>query len=119
MELIQNAEIEKLVQGAPGYVAHSIVGELSARYVVLATGLVDTSPPLAGLEQAIDKGAVRYCPICDGYEASDQRIGVLGSIDDACGKALFLRGYSKHVNLLSLNSTARTDAACASFPKPG
>lgn len=93
--------------------------ELSARYVVLATGLVDNSPPLTGLKEAIEKGAVRYCPICDGYEASDQRIGVLGSIDDACGKALFLRGYSKDVILLSLKSATRGDAACSELSAAG
>jgi thioredoxin reductase (NADPH) len=46
---------------------------------------------------------VPYCPICDAFEASDLRIGVLGSADDAAAKVLFLRTYSKHVTLLRLD----------------
>ena len=36
-------------------------------------------------------------PICDGFEAMDRRIGVIGSLDAAGGKALFLRTYSPGV----------------------
>jgi thioredoxin reductase (NADPH) len=42
-------------------------------------------------------------PICDGFEASDLRIGVLGNADAAASKALFLRTYSRHVTLLRLD----------------
>jgi thioredoxin reductase (NADPH) len=71
--------------------------------VVLATGLVDRSLPIPGLDHAVAQGAVRYCPICDGFEASDQRIAVLGEAERACSKALFLRTFSKHVTLLALD----------------
>jgi hypothetical protein len=37
--------------------------------------------------------------MCDGFEAMDRRIGVLGSADEAGRKALFLRTYSRHVML--------------------
>jgi thioredoxin reductase (NADPH) len=42
-------------------------------------------------------GAVRFCPICDGFEAMDRRIGVFGPVNEAGRKALFLRTYSRHV----------------------
>jgi thioredoxin reductase (NADPH) len=45
----------------------------------------------------------RYCPVCDGYEAADQRIGILGHGEDASSKARFLRTYSNDVTLLSLD----------------
>jgi thioredoxin reductase (NADPH) len=48
---------------------------------------------------------IRYCPICDGFEASDLRIGILGSVDGAA-KALFLRTYSRRVTLLQLDGSA-------------
>lgn len=70
---------------------------------MLAAGLVDDSPSIPGLKQAIDDGLVRYCPICDGFEASDLRICVLRSAEDACSKAIFLRTYSKRVTLLTLD----------------
>jgi thioredoxin reductase (NADPH) len=39
--------------------------------------------------------------VCDGYEAIDQRIGILGQGEDASSKARFLRTYSNDVTLLS------------------
>jgi thioredoxin reductase (NADPH) len=46
---------------------------------------------------------VRYCPICDGYEAMDRRIGVIGTLADAGKKALFLRTYSSTVIVFETN----------------
>jgi thioredoxin reductase (NADPH) len=59
------------------------------------------NPKVQDLDQAISEGSVRYCPVCDGFEAIDRRIAVLGSGDDASAKARFLRTYSKDVTLLS------------------
>jgi thioredoxin reductase (NADPH) len=52
--------------------------QVQSRFVLLATGIVDESPDLPGIKEAIANGSIRYCPVCDGYEATDQRIGVLG-----------------------------------------
>lgn len=71
-----------------------------ARSVLLATGIVDNDPDEPGIRDAVRTGTLRYCPICDAYEAMDQRIGVLGSLDSAGGKAMFLRTYSANVVLL-------------------
>ena len=76
---------------------------MKARFVLLATGIVDESPDVPGLDEAVAKGSIRYCPVCDGYEAADQRIGVLGHGEDASSKARFLRTYSSDVTLLSLD----------------
>jgi thioredoxin reductase (NADPH) len=63
--------------------------DIAARTVLLATGLIDESPKVEGLGSGVYDGAVRFCPICDGFEAMDRRIGVLGSADEARRKALF------------------------------
>ena len=42
---------------------------------------------------------LRFCPICDGFEAIDTRVAVLGDIQSGGKKALFLRTYSKNVSL--------------------
>lgn len=86
------------------FVATCSQGDVTGERAVLASGLVDRSLPIPGLHEAIDHGLVRYCPICDGFEASDQRIGVIGSVDDAASKALFLRTYSERVTLLKLDA---------------
>ena len=40
-------------------------------------------------------GLIRYCPICDGYEVTDKRVGVIGTGDHGMREALFLRGYTQ------------------------
>lgn len=82
------------------FTALTASGRIQAKTVLLATGIVDINPDLAGLAQAVKDGALRYCPICDGYETIDQRIGVLGTVKSAARKALFMRSYSAHVTLL-------------------
>jgi thioredoxin reductase (NADPH) len=67
--------------------------------VLLATGLLDERPDIEGIGPDVYGGDVRFCPICDGYEATDRRIGVLGTKAEAGRKALFLRTYSRQVML--------------------
>jgi thioredoxin reductase (NADPH) len=95
---LECGRVATLRQGAPGgFVAQWHSREVSARTVLLASGLVDECLPIEGLEVAVSSGAVRYCPICDGFEAIDRRIGIFGSDEEACRKALFLRTYSRSV----------------------
>ena len=70
--------------------------------MLLATGLVDANLPIDGLDAAVWSGAVRYCPICDGFEAIDRRIGVIGGLTEAGRKALFLRTYSRDVVMFEI-----------------
>lgn len=71
-----------------------------AHSVLLATGIVDTLPDVEWAEAAIDVGALRLCPVCDGYEASDQRIAVYGPAATALDHAIFLRAFSSRVVLV-------------------
>ena len=79
--------------------------EIRARHVLLATGLVDERPAIEGFDD-IPADAVRYCPICDGYEAMDRRVGVLGDLENAGKKALFLRTYTRDVVLFAGDAAA-------------
>ena len=78
-------------------------------FVVMATGLRDIRPDIEGLSEGANGTLVRYCPICDGYEATDRDICVYGSAEDAHGKALFMRSFSKSVTLLQTNERCRGD----------
>jgi thioredoxin reductase (NADPH) len=77
-------------------------GPVAAPCVLLATGVVDKLPPLDGIEAAIRDSRVRMCPICDGYEAIDRRIAVLGEGDLLEREGAFLSTYSRDVTLLRL-----------------
>lgn len=97
--IIQTA-VTTLKKTADGFLASSADGETGARTIVLATGIIDTPPDMDHLDQAVAKGLVRYCPVCDAFEASDRRIAVVGANEGAISKARFLRDYSKDVTLL-------------------
>src|SRR6478735_6885255 len=63
--------------------------QIAARRVVLATGSVDIEPDLPDMPNAIQRGLVRYCPICDGYESRDSKIAVIGYGAHGIGEAVF------------------------------
>ncbi|WP_462119401.1 NAD(P)/FAD-dependent oxidoreductase [Methylorubrum extorquens] len=85
--------------------------EVRARRVLLATGADDVEPDLPDLPDAIRRGLVRYCPICDGYEARGKRIAVIGHGDRGLGEAVFVaRTYSRDVTLLTLGQGMDLDA---------
>ncbi|WP_336488814.1 NAD(P)/FAD-dependent oxidoreductase [Methylobacterium nigriterrae] len=85
--------------------------KVRARRVLLATGADDVEPNLPDLPDAIQRGLVRYCPICDGYEARGKRIAVIGHGDRGLGEAVFVaRTYSRDVTLLTLGQGMDLDA---------
>jgi thioredoxin reductase (NADPH) len=85
--------------GSDGFVAQTTDGEVMARTLLLATGLIDGAPPMKDLFREGYAGPVRFCPICDGFEALDKRVGILGPIEAASRKARFMRTYTKEVLL--------------------
>jgi len=102
-------EITHLVRVEAGFRAtiHPPHGDhprsIEARHVLLATGAEDVEPDFPDLPDAIRRGLVRYCPICDGYEARNQRIAVIGHGAQGLGEAEFLaRTYTPDVTLLTL-----------------
>ncbi len=74
--------------------------EVQARAVLLATGVVDHHPDLPGVERAVERALVRICPICDGYEATDKAVAVIGHSDMGAREAAFLRTYTDRLTLI-------------------
>ncbi|HYG91341.1 MAG TPA: NAD(P)/FAD-dependent oxidoreductase [Azospirillum sp.] len=84
--------------------------EVTARTVVMATGVIDVEPVLPNLYQAVQRGLIRHCPICDAFEVIDHRVGVIGHGADAAGEALWMRTYTADVTLLTLGEPLGLDA---------
>jgi thioredoxin reductase (NADPH) len=80
-----------------------------ARTVLLATGVTNRRPPMDEKlhEEALSRCLVRYCPICDGFEVTDKKIGVIGSDSHGVAEALFLRGYTADVTLIAPDKAMR------------
>ena len=79
------------------------VRHLHADKVLLATGVRNLRPDIADSlhDEALARGLLRYCPICDGFEVSDRRLAVLGTGEHALNEAQFLRSYSEDVTLVA------------------
>lgn len=78
-------------------------GTLRARSVLIATGVSNRRPDMDEHlhDQALARGLIRYCPICDGYEVTDRKVGVIGSGTHGVAEAAFLRSYSDDVTLIA------------------
>jgi thioredoxin reductase (NADPH) len=74
-----------------------------ARTVLLATGITNRRPPMDEdlHAEALSRGLIRYCPICDGYEVTDKKVGVIGSGSHGVAEAVFIRGFTPDVTLIA------------------
>jgi thioredoxin reductase (NADPH) len=86
---------------------------LRCRYLLLATGVRDHVPDIDGASEALKRGLLRVCPICDAFEAIDKRIAVIGDGPSGAREAAFLRHYSDEVTVLQLCRPERDSAADA------
>src|SRR3954468_20790899 len=78
-------------------------GSVMARTGLLATGITNRKPPMDEdlHDEALARGLIRYCPICDGYEVTDKKVGVIGSGSHGVAEAVFLRGYTGDITLIA------------------
>lgn len=84
------------------------------RTVLLATGVVNNRPEMdpATHDEALARGLIRYCPVCDGYEVTDKRVAVVGTSEHGMREALFLRGFTRDVTLIAPGAAHDLDDAC-------
>jgi thioredoxin reductase (NADPH) len=86
-----------------GFIAEWGSGRVHARAVLLATGVFNRRPSMevALHDEAMMRGLIRYCPICDGYEVTDKTVGVIGTDEHGIKEAVFLRGFTPDLTLIS------------------
>src|SRR6185436_4064082 len=70
-----------------------------ARKLVLATGVSDIAPTMPHLVDALELGALRYCPVCDGYEVRHQFVGLLADHGSDAFEALYLRHFTERITV--------------------
>ncbi len=75
---------------------HTADRDVTARAILLATGVVDLLPDIAGLRDFYGR-SVHHCPYCDGWEHRDARLVALGTSQSAVKLAATLRGWSDKV----------------------
>lgn len=71
---------------------------VTARKVLLATGMTDTLPRVPGFMEVYGTSAF-HCPYCDGWEVRDMPLAAYASGEEASGFALALLNWSRDVAL--------------------
>ncbi len=84
---------------------------LRSRTVLLATGVVDIEPQMEGFEAVKKGGLIRYCPICDGFEYTRERIGIIARDEHGVGEAAFIKRFSADLTLIDIEGGAYLDTA--------
>jgi thioredoxin reductase (NADPH) len=100
---IERDYVTRLDQAETGFCATWGSGSVEARTVLLATGVKNRRPLMDEdlHDEALKRGLIRYCPICDGYEVTDKKVGVIGSDSHGVAEAIFLRSFTPDVTLIA------------------
>ena len=109
---IETARVTRLDRIEGGFEAEYGAGPVTARTVLLATGVANRRPPMDEElhDEALARGLIRYCPICDGYEVTDKKVGVIGSGSHGVAEAAFLRSYTADITLVAPDSAHKLAA---------
>ena len=81
-----------------------------ASKVLLATGLVDELPEIAGIE-ALYGVSVHHCLYCDGFESAGKPVAALGKGDKGADLAVMMKHWMADVVACSDGTEVSTDAA--------
>jgi thioredoxin reductase (NADPH) len=103
---VEFGQVKRIKPRDHAFVAETSTGLFHARTVLLATGVTNRCPTMGqGVHSAaLAAGRLRYCPVCDGFEVTDQDVAVIGTAAPGVKEALFLRAYSERVTLVSPDS---------------
>jgi len=104
---IVEGQVDALAREHEAFRVTGSFGAVTARTVLLATGVINNRPdmPDALHDEALSRGLLRYCPICDAYEVTDLPVGVIGTGGHGMREATFLRGYTADLTLIAPEKT--------------
>ena len=93
-EIVAGTVTNVVPDGRGGFTVVLADGQrISARRLLLTTGLRDELPEIPGLRERWARD-VLHCPYCHGHEVRDQRLGVLGGTASAVRYAHIVRQWS-------------------------
>lgn len=107
--------VDALSADEGGFTAVTAEGRYRGAQVLLATGVINLAPDMAAEDHddALRRGLIRYCPVCDGFEVTDRNVALLGAGAHGLAEAEFLRSYSARVTLVAPHGPHRFDTAQA------
>ncbi|CAN5260503.1 NAD(P)/FAD-dependent oxidoreductase [soil metagenome] len=118
---IKVGKVEAAEVRADGFQVITADKAYRCRTLIFATGvcLRELDLPHDVHEGAIADGCLRYCPICDGYEAGERAVGVFGNTEHGPEEALFLRQFSRDVSLIAEDGRPWPAKVAARLKKEG
>jgi thioredoxin reductase len=106
---IVEAQIKQIEWAGEIFMLRDVEGRsYGARRLVLATGLVDHLPEIAGLQSFFGR-SVHVCPHCDAYEWRDRPIAIIGDTPELRDFAVKLSHWSARVTVVGDNRPAKVD----------
>lgn len=107
---LREAEVTDIRASGDGFEVSLAGGtRLQSRTVLIASGVRDELPDIAGLHECFGI-TVHHCPYCDGWEERERALVVIGRRARAAALALALKTWSDRVTLCS-NGPAQLAAA--------
>ena len=100
------AEGARGASGSDGAFGVSLEGgeTVSARKLVLATGVLDELPDRPGFLELWGRG-VYHCPYCHGWEVRDRPLAVMAEGDEVVERAVLIRNWSRDLVALTDGSS--------------
>ena len=109
---LRRGRVDDLVRREDGlFDVHLDDGGLLAHRVVLATGVVDALPAVAGAAEHYG-ASLFHCPACDGYEARDRDVVALGWDRRLVGFATTLLNWAASVTVVTNGMRFEGDDDC-------
>ena len=96
-EIVAGTALDLIADGPSGFCVLLENGQrISARRLLVATGLRDDLPDIPGLQERWARD-VLHCPYCHGYEVRNRQLGVIGWVPGAVRYAQIVRQWSHDV----------------------
>lgn len=109
---VRPGEVEKVLRRDDGLFEVTVGdGCLLAHRLVLATGVQDAFPAVEGFAEHYG-ASVFHCPACDGYEARDRDVVVIGWDPQLVGFASTLKNWARSVVVATNGVRFQGDHAC-------
>lgn len=93
-------------------------GKVTAKRVILATGIKDVLPSKDGMAEAFGRG-VFWCPWCDGHDYKNRKMIVYGKLASAIGNALNIRKLTTDITIVTGGQITKEDKEEADARWPG
>lgn len=97
----RNTSAEKARKEGPLFVVTTGDGlEVTARKLIVATGVEDRLPEIPGFAQAWGISVI-HCPYCHGYEVRNETTGILANGENAAHYAQLIRNWTSDLTILT------------------